>query len=144
MEIIFLGTSAGVPTQARNVSATAVKKRNAKGWYLVDCGEGTQQRVLHTKLSLNRLEAILITHTHGDHCYGLPGLLASASMAGRERSLTIAAPRPGSVISSARLGVTIRAIYSSPTISTPTSFRARARCTSYRQCSERLSPRSSP
>jgi len=92
MEIIFLGTSAGVPTKARNVSALALRKRNAKAWYLVDCGEGTQQQVLRTKLSLNRLEAILISHVHGDHCYGLPGLISSASMAGRERQLTIVGP----------------------------------------------------
>ena len=92
MELLFLGTSAGVPTRSRNVAALAVRKRNAKAWYLVDCGEGTQQQVLRTPLSLNRLEAILITHVHGDHCYGLPGLLSSASMTGRERPLTIVAP----------------------------------------------------
>lgn len=92
MEIIFLGTSAGVPTKARNVSAVAIRKRDAKEWYLVDCGEGTQHQVMRTPLSLNRLQAILITHIHGDHCYGLPGLLASASMAGRERALTIVGP----------------------------------------------------
>ncbi|MBS9404410.1 MBL fold metallo-hydrolase [Halomonas sp. TRM85114] len=92
MEILFLGISAGVPTKARNVSALAVRKRSAKAWYLVDCGEGTQQQILRTPLSLNRLEAIVITHVHGDHCFGLPGLLSSASMTGRERPLTIVAP----------------------------------------------------
>ncbi|SHF70052.1 RNAse Z [Modicisalibacter ilicicola DSM 19980] len=94
MDILFLGTSAGVPTRARNVTATAIRKRNAKTWVLVDCGEGTQQRVLRTSLSLNRLDAILITHVHGDHCYGLPGLLSSASMMGRETPLTIVGPQP--------------------------------------------------
>ncbi|GAB2788403.1 ribonuclease Z [Halomonas shantousis] len=93
MEMIFLGTSAGIPTKARNVSALAVKKRSAKAWYLIDCGEGTQHQVLRTPLSLNRLEAVLITHVHGDHCYGLPGLLASASMAGRQAPLRIVGPR---------------------------------------------------
>ncbi|MHB0774901.1 ribonuclease Z [Halomonas sp. WWR20] len=93
MEMIFLGTSAGVPTKARNVSALAIKKRNAKAWYLVDCGEGTQQQVLRTRLSLNRLDTILITHVHGDHCYGLPGLLASASLAGRQKPLRIVGPQ---------------------------------------------------
>jgi len=89
MEVIFLGTSSGVPTKQRNVSALAVKMVNSKPWYLVDCGGGTQHQILHTNLSLNNLQAIFITHVHGDHCYGLPGLLASATMSGRTDSLTI-------------------------------------------------------
>ena len=83
MELTFLGTSSGTPTRTRNVSAMAIKRANSKDWYLVDCGEGTQHQVLRTSLSLQRLRAIFITHVHGDHCYGLPGLLASAAMAGR-------------------------------------------------------------
>ncbi len=92
MEIIFLGTSAGTPTKKRNVPAVAIRMVNSKSWSLVDCGEGTQYRLLETNLSLNNLEAIFITHVHGDHCYGLPGLLASASMAGRDNTLTIIGP----------------------------------------------------
>ncbi|MEH6578230.1 MAG: ribonuclease Z [Amphritea sp.] len=92
MEILFLGTSSGTPTKRRNVSAVAVKKANCKRWYLIDCGEGTQQQLLRTKLTLNNLQAIFITHVHGDHCYGLPGLLASAGMSGRVAPLTIVAP----------------------------------------------------
>ncbi|MDR5886615.1 ribonuclease Z [Vreelandella janggokensis] len=92
MNIIFLGTSAGVPTKQRNVTGVALRESKGKGWYLVDCGEGTQHQILHTKFSLNSLKAILITHVHGDHCYGLPGLLASAAMNGREAPLTIVAP----------------------------------------------------
>ncbi|EPJ55044.1 MAG: binuclear zinc phosphodiesterase [Osedax symbiont Rs2] len=93
MELIFLGTSAGSPTKRRNVSACALRKFGAKRWYLVDCGEGTQHQILHTKLSLMHLEAIFITHIHGDHCYGLPGLLASAMMSGRTEALSIVAPQ---------------------------------------------------
>ena len=92
MNLLFLGTSAGVPTKQRNVSGVALRESKGKGWYLIDCGEGTQHQVLHTTLSLNALKAILITHVHGDHCYGLPGLLASAAMNGREAPLTIVAP----------------------------------------------------
>ena len=92
MDIIFLGTSSGTPTKARNVSAAAIKRHNQKRWCLVDCGEGTQHQLLHTKLSLNHLAAIMITHVHGDHCFGLPGLLASAAMAGRTAPLTLIAP----------------------------------------------------
>ena len=92
MNLLFLGTSAGVPTKTRNVSGIALRESKGKGWYLVDCGEGTQHQVLHTKLSFHSLKAILITHVHGDHCYGLPGILASAGMGGRTAPLTIVAP----------------------------------------------------
>ena len=92
MEIIFLGTSSGVPTKHRNVSAAVIKHRNHKSWCLVDCGEGTQHQLLHTKLSMKHLAAIMITHVHGDHCFGLPGLLASAAMSGRTEPLTLVAP----------------------------------------------------
>ena len=93
MEILFLGTSSGVPTKERNVSGTALKIPDSKDWVLVDCGEGTQHQILRSPLSLITLKAIFITHVHGDHCYGLPGLLASAGMAGRTESLTIVAPK---------------------------------------------------
>ncbi len=93
MDILFLGTSSGTPTKQRNVTGLAVVAENGKGWYLVDCGEATQHQLLHTPLSVNGLRAIFITHVHGDHCYGLPGLLASAAMAGRKDALPIVAPR---------------------------------------------------
>ncbi|KKO13001.1 MULTISPECIES: ribonuclease Z [Pseudomonas] len=92
MDLLFLGTSAGVPTTARNVSATAVIEASGSHWYLVDCGEGTQHRLLHTPLSIRDLRAIFITHVHGDHCFGLPGLLASAGMSGRTQPLDLVLP----------------------------------------------------
>ena len=92
MDLLFLGTSAGVPTKARNVSATAVIEASGSHWYLVDCGEGTQHRLLHTPLSIRDLRGIFITHVHGDHCFGLPGLLASAGMSGRTQPLDLILP----------------------------------------------------
>ena len=92
MDLQFLGTSSGVPTKARNVSATAVIEASGTGWYLVDCGEGTQHQLLHSPLSLRELRAIFITHVHGDHCFGLPGLLASAGMSGRKEPLLLVMP----------------------------------------------------
>ncbi len=92
MEILFLGTSSGTPTKTRNVSAIALRQQHSKYWYLVDCGEGTQHQLMRMGLSLNKLQIIFITHVHGDHCYGLPGLLASAAMAGRTEPLKIVAP----------------------------------------------------
>lgn len=92
MDLQFLGTSSGVPTKARNVSATAVIEASGKAWYLVDCGEGTQHQLLRTPLSVRDLRAIFITHVHGDHCFGLPGLLASAGMSGRSEPLDLILP----------------------------------------------------
>lgn len=94
MKLTFLGTSAGTPTRHRNVSGLAVQTVLDVDWFLVDCGEGTQHRLLQTPLSLHDLAAVCITHVHGDHCYGLPGLLASAGMGKRTKPLKLIAPLP--------------------------------------------------
>lgn len=92
VDLLFLGTSSGTPTRARNVTGLALLEDTGKGWHLVDCGEATQHQVLRTPLSLHELRAVFVTHVHGDHCYGLPGLLASAGMHGRKAPLHIVAP----------------------------------------------------
>jgi ribonuclease Z len=93
VKIITLGTSAGSPSMERSVSATAVISPFAKDWYLIDCGEGTQQQVMKSPLTLSNLKGIFITHLHGDHLFGLPGILGSASFQGRTEALTIYAPQ---------------------------------------------------
>lgn len=89
IDFLFLGTSSGIPTSFRNVSGLAIRLESCKDWLLVDAGEGTQHTIAKAKLSLLHLKLIAITHAHGDHCYGLPGILASASMAKRKSQLTI-------------------------------------------------------
>lgn len=92
MDLLFLGTSSGTPTRSRNVSGLALLEDKGRGWYLIDCGEATQHQLLRTPLSLHELRALFVTHVHGDHCYGIPGLLASAAMSGRREPLHIIAP----------------------------------------------------
>jgi len=94
MEFTFLGTSAGTPTKSRNVTGLALSHGGPKHWYLIDCGEGTQHQLLRTHHSVMQLQAIFVTHIHGDHTFGLPGLLTSASMLGRTAPLYLVAPRP--------------------------------------------------
>jgi len=94
MEFQFLGTSSGTPSKTRNVAALALRSRGLRHWSLVDCGEGTQHQILHTSWSLHDLRAVFVTHVHGDHCYGLPGLLASAGMLNRSQLMYVVGPAP--------------------------------------------------
>ncbi|WP_050180994.1 ribonuclease Z [Domibacillus robiginosus] len=93
MELLFLGTGAGVPGKRRNVTAVALKMLNERGAvWLIDCGEATQHQILHTSLKPRRIEKIFITHLHGDHIFGLPGLLGSRSFQGGTEPLTVYGP----------------------------------------------------
>ena len=82
MRVTFLGTSSGVPTRARNVSAVALRLPQRSEMWLFDCGEGTQHQFLRSDLRLSQLRRVFITHMHGDHVFGLPGLLASLGLSG--------------------------------------------------------------
>ncbi|QIF93153.1 ribonuclease Z [Proteus vulgaris] len=93
MELIFLGTNAGVPSKDRNVTSMVLDLQNKqKSMWMFDCGEATQHQILHTRVKLPRLNKIFITHLHGDHIFGLPGLLCSRSMGGTEAGLTVYGP----------------------------------------------------
>jgi ribonuclease Z len=93
MRITFLGTSAGVPTRARNVSCVALRLEQRGEVWLFDCGEGTQHQLLRSDLNISQITRILITHLHGDHLYGLMGLLATCGMAGHARGIEVYGPR---------------------------------------------------
>jgi ribonuclease Z len=93
LKLTFLGTSAGKPTRERNVSALALEFEQESRWYLFDCGEGTQRQIMLSGLSLGKLETVFITHLHGDHYFGLPGLLATKKLDAIERPLTIYGPK---------------------------------------------------
>lgn len=92
MQITFLGTSAGVPTRSRNVSCVALRLPQRGEVWLFDCGEGTQHQLLRSDLKISQITRIFITHLHGDHLFGLVGLLASAGMAGDARRIDIYGP----------------------------------------------------
>ncbi|RAZ76720.1 ribonuclease Z [Planococcus halotolerans] len=95
MQILFLGTGAGMPSKQRNTSALALKLLEERGAvWLFDCGEATQHQILHTTLKPRKIEKIFITHLHGDHIYGLPGLLGSRSFQGGDEPVEIYGP-PG-------------------------------------------------
>ena len=94
MQITFLGTSSGVPTRTRNVSALAVRLEQRSEIWLFDCGEGTQHQFLKSDLRTSQLRKIFITHMHGDHVFGLPGLMASLGLAGNSSGIDLYGPSP--------------------------------------------------
>ncbi len=91
MQIVFLGTSGSWPTPKRNVSAVAIKR--GPEVLLFDCGEGTQRQFMQSKLSFMQVSRVFISHFHGDHFLGLPGMVQSMSMNGREAPLDVYGPR---------------------------------------------------
>lgn len=94
MEITFLGTGAGIPSKNRNVSSLVLKFPEYDGdQWMFDCGEATQHQILYTPLRLTRISKIFITHLHGDHIFGLPGVLGSRSFQGATEELTIYGPK---------------------------------------------------
>lgn len=94
MRITFLGTGAGLPSRTRNVSSMALRLPQRREVWLFDCGEGTQHQLLRSDLRISQITRIFITHLHGDHIFGLPGLLGSCSLSGDPGRIDIYGP-PG-------------------------------------------------
>jgi ribonuclease Z len=92
LDIVFLGTSGSVPTANRAPTSLLVRREGER--FLVDCGEGTQRQLLRSGVGLVELREVFITHFHADHYLGLPGMLKTFALRGREASLTVYGP-PG-------------------------------------------------
>jgi len=92
MHLTFLGTGGGAPSLQRNVTAIALTLSMRGDTWLFDCGEATQHQYMRSALKPGKLQKIFITHLHGDHIFGLPGLLTSRSMAGILEPMTIYGP----------------------------------------------------
>jgi ribonuclease Z len=90
-DFLVLGTGSATPVLNRNPSAFLLSIENEA--FLIDCGEGTQYRLLEHKVKSTRIRHIFISHLHGDHYFGLIGLISSWSMNQRKEDLTIFAPR---------------------------------------------------
>ncbi len=90
MRIIFLGTSAAVPTVKRGLPAVLLQRGNEQ--FMFDCGEGVQRQMIHAKVGLHKAMKIFITHLHGDHVLGLPGLLQTMTLMDRQKPLDVYAP----------------------------------------------------
>ncbi|MEM0313946.1 MAG: ribonuclease Z [Candidatus Bathyarchaeia archaeon] len=92
MRVTFLGTAGGIPTPRRGLTAILVKRGNEQ--MLFDCGEGMQRQMIIAGGSFHRKMKVFITHMHGDHVLGLPGMIQTMSLLGRDKKLEIYGP-PG-------------------------------------------------
>lgn len=86
-KIHFLGCGSALPTLRHNSSCQIVEMRDKM--FMIDCGEGTQTLLRRSKIRFTRLQAIFISHLHGDHCFGLMGMISSFGLLGRTAPLHI-------------------------------------------------------
>ena len=90
MQVIFLGTAASIPTTQRALPAIAIKRKDEL--IIFDCGEGVQRQMISAKVGFHKKTKVFITHMHGDHVLGLPGLIQTMSLLDREKELEIYGP----------------------------------------------------
>jgi len=90
LHVVFLGTAGSIPTPKRSLPAVAIQRKGEL--LLLDCGEGTQRQMVQAKIGFHRKTKVFITHMHGDHVLGLPGLLQTMSLMDREKKLEIYGP----------------------------------------------------
>jgi ribonuclease Z len=90
MQILFLGTAGSIPTPKRSLPAVLIKRKDE--YIMFDAGEGVQKQMITAKTGFNRKMKVFITHMHGDHMLGLPGLLQTMTLLERQRPLQIYGP----------------------------------------------------
>ncbi|WP_194973228.1 ribonuclease Z [Aquiflexum lacus] len=90
-EVTILGSNSAIPAHGRNQTSQLIQVGGS--YLLLDCGEGTQIQLRKFKLKFSRIDFIFISHLHGDHFYGLMGLISSFHLVKRERLLTIFGPQ---------------------------------------------------
>ncbi len=91
IELTFLGTASAIPTRERNHTSIVIKVSDRM--ILFDCGEATQKQIMKAEISPMKIDDIYITHLHGDHILGLPGIIQSLAFRGRTRPLNIYGPK---------------------------------------------------
>ena len=91
LHVIFLGTAGSIPTPKRNLSAIVIRRKEEL--LLFDCGEGIQRQMIQAKVGFHRKTKIFITHLHGDHILGLPGLFQTMSLWNRRKKLEVHGPQ---------------------------------------------------
>jgi ribonuclease Z len=91
IDVVFLGTGGSLPTKERGLPSVALRRNGEL--IIFDCGEGTQRQMMHAGLGFNRPTTILISHLHGDHILGLPGLLQTMSSLARDKPLDLYGPK---------------------------------------------------
>jgi ribonuclease Z len=91
IRVIFLGTSGSVPTLERSLPAVLVQRENEQ--LLFDCGEGVQRQMMKAKSGFHKITKIFISHMHGDHVLGLPGLLQTMALMDRQKTLQVYGPQ---------------------------------------------------
>ena len=92
LRVIFLGTAGSVPTIKRSLPAILIQRKGEQ--IMFDCGEGVQRQMIKAKVGFHRKMKVFITHMHGDHVLGLPGLLQTMALLDREKKLDVYGP-PG-------------------------------------------------
>jgi ribonuclease Z len=89
--VVFLGTAGSVPTPDRSLPAVLIQRQNEQ--LMFDCGEGAQRQMIKAKVGFHKKAKIFISHMHGDHVLGLPGLLQTMALMDRQRKLEIYGPQ---------------------------------------------------